>query len=44
MSNMSKIIKAHNKKVTSKPCDQRPKFNWKKNQNVQEKGTVNLTT
>ena len=30
MNNMSKIIKEHNKKVTSKPCDQRPKFYCRK--------------
>ena len=30
MNNMSKIIKTHNKKVTSKPRDQRPKFNCRK--------------
>ena len=39
MNNMSKIIKGHNKKVTSKPRDQRPKCNCKKKkQNVQGKG------
>ena len=30
MNNMSKIIKGLNKKVTSKPCDQRPKCNFRK--------------
>ena len=30
MTNMLKIIKGHNKKVTSKPCDQRPKCNCRK--------------
>ena len=30
MNNMSKIIKGHNKKVTSKPRDQRPKCNCRK--------------
>ena len=30
MNNMSKIIKGHNKKVTSKPSDQRPKCNCRK--------------
>ena len=30
MSNMSKIIKGHNKEVKSKPRDQRPKFNYGK--------------
>ena len=30
MNNMSKIIKGHNKKVTSKPCDQRQKCNCSK--------------
>ena len=31
MNNMSKIIKRHNKKVRSKPCDQRPKYDCLKN-------------
>ena len=30
MNNMSEIIKGHNKKVTSKPRDQRPKCNCRK--------------
>ena len=30
MNNMSKIIKGHNKKVTLKPRDQRPKRNCRK--------------
>ena len=30
MNNMSKIIKGHNKKVTSKPRDQRPRCNCRK--------------
>ena len=30
MNNMSKISKGHNKKVTSKPRDQRPKCNSRK--------------
>ena len=30
MNNMSKIIKGHNKKVTSKPRDQPPKCNCRK--------------
>ena len=30
MNNMSKIIKGHNKKVTSKPRDERPECNCKK--------------
>ena len=30
MNNMSKIIKGHNKKSTSKPRDQRPKCNSRK--------------
>ena len=30
MNNISKIIKGHNKKVTSKPRDQRPKCNCRK--------------
>ena len=30
INNMSKIIKGHNKKVTSKPHDQRPKFSCRK--------------
>ena len=38
-NNMSKTIEGHNKKVTSKPCDQRPKCNCRKKQNVQWKET-----
>ena len=30
MNNMSKIIKGHNKNVTLKPCDQRPKCKCRK--------------
>ena len=42
MNNMSNIIKGHNKKVISKPHDQRPIA--EKKQNVQRKGTAKLTT
>ena len=31
MNNISRIIKGHNKKITSETCDQRPKFNCRKN-------------
>ena len=42
--NMSKIIKGHNKKVTSKPRDQRLKCNCRKNkQNSEWKGNVKLS-
>ena len=40
MNNMSKIIKGHNKKVTSRLRDQRLKCNCRKKQNVQWKRTV----
>ena len=42
--NISKIIKGHNKKVTSKPRDQRLKCNCRKNkQNSEWKGNVKLS-
>ena len=42
MNNTSKIIIGRNKKVTSKPRDQRRKWDCRKKQNVQEKGTAML--
>ena len=42
MNNMSKIIKGRNKKVTSKPRDQKPKCNCRKQEECQWKGTVKL--
>ena len=38
MNNMSKIIKGHNKKVTSKPRDQRPKCNFRKKEECPMEG------
>ena len=44
INNISNIIKGHNKKVTSKLRGQRPKCNYRKKQNVQWKGAVQLMT
>ena len=42
MNNMSKIIKGHNKKVTSKPRDQRPKCNCRKKAENPMKGSCQV--
>ena len=40
MNNMSKIIKGHNKKVTSKPRDERPECNCKKHPECPMEGNL----
>ena len=42
MNNISKIIKGHNKKVTSKPCDQRPKCNCRKRAECPKEGNCQI--
>ena len=43
MDNMSKLIKGHNKKVTSKPPDQRPKCSCRKNAECPMEGNCQVS-